>query len=359
MTGQLDLRARLAEEIPTLLETGGVTGLSAALVEEGEVTWAEGFGLADRETVRPVTPETIFQAASLSKPVFAYGVLRLRERGELLLNRPLTDILPEPYLPDEPRLNDITARRVLCHTPGLPNWRSAGEPLRIHFPPGERFSYSGEGYVYLQRTVEHLKSMPLDTWIDDEVIRPLGMTGSSYVWQDRYGTCAARGYDGDGKLIERPPMTTPNAAYSLYTTPSAYAQFVAALLGPAKDDRRLSRRSVDEMLTPHIPVNDLAPWNTEWPARSVQMSDDVWWGLGWGLQVSHTGEGPRGDTFWHWGDNGPFASLTMADRARGLALVAMANSGGALRLWPALFALLFGERLPALDWLLDMYEQMP
>ena len=95
----------------------------------------------------------------MSKPLFTYAALQLVESGKLDLDTPLDHYLPSPYLPDDPRTGEITPRMVMAHTTGLPNWRKggwrAGGPLPLRFPPGTRFSYSGEGYLYLQRAVPH------------------------------------------------------------------------------------------------------------------------------------------------------------------------------------------------------------
>jgi CubicO group peptidase (beta-lactamase class C family) len=126
------------------------------VIRKGKTSWVRGFGVNETKKGAPVTEDTIFEAASLSKPVFAYGVLKLVEQRKLGLDVPLTTYLPKPYIQDDDRLNKITARIVLSHRTGFPNWRGDGKPLAIHFTPGERFSNSGEGYIYLQHVVEQI-----------------------------------------------------------------------------------------------------------------------------------------------------------------------------------------------------------
>ncbi len=133
-----------------------VPGLSIALVRDARVVWRRGFGVADRASGKPVDTGTVFAAQSTSKPVFAYTVLKLCEKGVLDLDSPLTKYTPERVLAGDARLDLITARHVLSHTSGFQNWRSGTEPLEIHFAPGERWLYSGEGYSYLQSVVTHL-----------------------------------------------------------------------------------------------------------------------------------------------------------------------------------------------------------
>ncbi|MEE9170781.1 MAG: serine hydrolase domain-containing protein, partial [bacterium] len=145
----------LQSRIPIIMEKADVPGLSVALIQDAKIVWDHGFGVASRETNAPVTENTVFEVGSLTKPVFAYAALKLVEDGLLDLDKPLSEYLEEEYIEDD-RISQITARRVLSHTAGFPNWRPRGGELKIHFEPGEKFSYSGEGYVYLQTVVASL-----------------------------------------------------------------------------------------------------------------------------------------------------------------------------------------------------------
>ncbi len=349
------LGALLEQRVPAWMAQTGVVGLSVALVQGvGEthhpaIAWAHGFGFKNKATGEPVTSETVFEAASLSKPVFAYAVLKACAEGLLDLDAPLSAYLPEPYLPDDPRLHRITARHVLSHTPGFPNWRPKDQPLPIHFAAGERFAYSGEGYVYLQRVVEHLSGQPLDVWMRARLLEPLGLHHSSYVWIDAYETQAAVGHDGEGKSKEPGKMVEPNAAYSLYTTPTEFARFVIALLQPPDDPACLTAAQVAQMLTVHIAAND-AGFDAERPVAEVRVDEQIFWGLGWGLQ--HV---PGSEAFWHWGDNGDFQAFVMGFLEQKAGMVCMANSRNGRALWADLFGLAFGGAQPAVAWLLNLY----
>ena len=169
----------LEEDLPGLLEQANIPGLSIAVIRNGELFWSGAFGVKSLETNEPVDTQTIFEAASLSKPVFAYAVLRLAERGEFDLDTPLADHLPYERLEHEARYRQITARIVMSHSTGLPNW--GGDRLDLNFDPGTAFNYSGEGFVYLQKTIEHLTGLTLDEVARREVFEPLGMTRSSYL----------------------------------------------------------------------------------------------------------------------------------------------------------------------------------
>ena len=106
--------------------------------------------MTSAETRAPVSAGTVFQAASLSKPVVAYAALLLADAGLLDLDRPLGSYLPEPYAAGDPRIRSVTARQALSHSTGMQNWRfSADDTLQFAFAPGGGFQYSGEGYFYL------------------------------------------------------------------------------------------------------------------------------------------------------------------------------------------------------------------
>src|SRR5205823_3170598 len=142
-----------ASAIEELRLHGEVPGLSIAVIRDGKIVWKHGFGqknahpsatgTRDGKTDGPVRDDTLFPAASLSKPVFAYLTLRLVDRGVLDLDKPLYEYLPNQRIEQDERYKQITARMILSHTSGLPNW--GGTPLRLLFAPGERWSYSSEG----------------------------------------------------------------------------------------------------------------------------------------------------------------------------------------------------------------------
>jgi len=306
------IRARalaLVRDMPELLQRAPTPGAAIAVVHGPEVVWAGAFGAKDRATGEPVTLDTVFEAASLSKPVFAAVVLRLCERGLLELDTPLSDYLPEPYLPDEPRLGRITARMVLCHTTGFPNWRRNGEPLRVEAEPGSRFGYSGEGYVYLQRIVERRTGRSLQKVAEAAVFAPLGMDAGSYVWRESYGPRAVKGHDRDGTPVPKWQPAEGNAATSLHTTAPDLARFLGGFLAPGPEGvRRHFDVASEAMLT-----------------AQVRIDKTLSWGLGWGLEHS-----AGGDAFWQWGDNSGFKNFAVGYRDTGLGIVVLTNGDDGL-----------------------------
>ena len=328
----------LEEEMPRLLEQGNVPGLSIAVIRNGELFWSGAFGVKSLETKEPVATQTIFEAASLSKPVFAYAVLRLAERGEIDLDTPLADHLPYERLEHEARYRQITPRIVMSHSTGLPNW--GGDRLDLNFDPGTAFNYSGEGFVYLQKTIEHLTGLTLDEVARREVFEPLGMTRSSYVWQDAFEGNAVARHSSQGNVspIRRP--SEGNAAASLMTTAEDYARFLSAIV----NSEGLEAETIDAMLRPEISVVSSTMGN-EGEAKQKNS-----WGLGWGLHPMEAGH-----AFWHWGDNGDAKAFTMTDYGTGDGFVYFANSADGLSLGEIFARYVFDEPAWGLRWL--GYEQ--
>lgn len=155
-----------------IMNNAGVAGLSCAIINDSKIVYQKAFGYRDENTGALNNTETIFRAASFSKTVFAYLVMLLAEDGIIDLDRPLQDYLDRPLweyptyadLDDDPRAARITARMVLRHTTGFPNWRflTNDGKLRIMFEPGSRFSYSGEGIHLLQMVVEKITGKGLE-----------------------------------------------------------------------------------------------------------------------------------------------------------------------------------------------------
>ncbi len=342
-----ELAARLESLIPQLMADGSVPGLSALLIHDNKVFWQHAFGVANAETKQPVTPDTVFEAASLSKPVFAYGVLKLADAGKLDLDTPLVKYLPGAYVENDERLNQITARHVLSHRTGFPNWRR-GDQLKINFTPGERFSYSGEGFVYLQKVVERLTGGPLDAFMQKTVFAPLGMTSSSFVWQAAYEPRKVYGHDPFGTVTGRRKPAEANAAASLHTTAADYSRFVTAVMTGAG----LKKKTAREMLTAYVKVQEGCTDCVSNPANGP-ISQTVSWGLGWGLQ--HTADG---DSFWHWGDsNNDAQAYVVAFPKQKLALVLFANSGNGHSIFPRIIDEAVGGQQPAVTWInYDAYD---
>lgn len=322
----------LETEIPDLMNAAQVPAVSIALVRDGALFWRRGFGVKDIRSKARVDEHTTFEAASTTKPVFAYAVMKLRERGVLDLDTPLTTYTSERILEGDPRLDLITARHVLSHTSGLPNWRSKTQPMAIAFSPGEQWRYSGEGYSYLQAVVTRLTGSRvdqracgkfelgvqvcatdpvIDEYMQGNVLRPFRMRSSGFMWTREMEANIARGHDPKGRpLVESRKPTGPAVARygmagGLCTTPTDYARFLMQVISPQPADAfRLTHASLVEMLRPHV---------THAPQRS--------WALGW--EISHT---ETGDFIRHGGLNPGYSCFVAGSVARQTGCVIMTNS---------------------------------
>lgn len=164
-------------EFQRLLAEANVPGMASAIIRNGQLDRYVCCGVRGVQSPVPVDEDTVFDAASLTKPVFAHAVLQLADMGRLSLDAPLDSYLPR-YVHGDERASSITARHVLSHSAGLPNWRNADLLLKTYFQPSERFSYSGEGFLYLQRATEAITGEKVHTFVEGLVLGPFGMARS-------------------------------------------------------------------------------------------------------------------------------------------------------------------------------------
>jgi CubicO group peptidase (beta-lactamase class C family) len=288
------------------------------------------FGVTDAARPAPVDENTVFEACSMSKPVFSYLVLKLVEQGKLDLDRPLADYLPEPLVNEDDYAPLITARMILTHTSGLPNWRKGGEeregPLPVYFRPGTKFSYSGEGIYYLQRVVERITGEPLAAYAKRELFDKLGLASTSFIWTEALAPRIATGHDAAGAGLARSRYTHANAAYTLYTTPGDYAKFIVRIMKPGRGDGySLSGGMAREMLTRQVRMDTREVIDR--PGRSLGLC--AYRGLGWVIDATISG-----DIVYHSGSNQTgFTCYAQFNEQDGSGIVIMTNGKNGSELW--------------------------
>lgn len=284
------------------------------------------------KSVDGVSASSVFQAASLSKPVVAYGVLKLVAQAKLDLDASVVRYLPEGYIHrsnpfennrpavtdrvDAADLKEVTIRSLLNHSSGLPNWTNS--PLTFDFKPGTSWQYSGEGYMLLQKVVEVVTNEGLDEFLQRQVFKPLGMDSSAFRWNVAFNGRIVPGTVTFGRAWQH-RFTEPIAAASLCTTAPDYAKFMAALL---RDESALRLTTTAAVSASSRPLLD--------------------WGLGWGIE--HL---PNGPCIWQWGSNTGYRAFAMASVASGDGFVLFTNSERGLLLAEPLANLVIPSEHPA------------
>ncbi|MBO9151646.1 serine hydrolase [Chitinophaga sp. GCM10012297] len=321
--------SRLENDVPALMKGANIPGMAVALIRDGKLIWTHSFGVSHSGTGQPVTPSTIFEAASLSKVVAAYAVLKLADEGKLNLDAPLVQYLGNNYgVENDERVKRITARMVLSHCTGFPNWRPDGGKLVIQFSPGEKFQYSGEGFVMLSKALEMITGTEFNAYVKRSVFEPLGMTSSSFTKETMFDSLQAFRHNLLGQPSGRWGGYGVNAAASLRTTIGDYAAFLVALL----NGKGLRPATLQAMFSPQIGVGEKAP--------------QVAWGLGVGLENT-----PSGKYAWHWGDQGDSKCYFTADLEKKNAILYFTNSHNGLAIITEMLGDGIGGQHPAVAWL--------
>ena len=318
--------------LTALMQRHGVPGMQVAYTK-GKTTQTYSLGVREAGTSQPVMDTTIFEAASLGKEMLAYVALRLLDRGVLDLDKPLLQYGPYPRLQGQARAARITARMALAHTAGLPNWAenptSPGwqtSALALKYAPDSCWNYSGEGYTFLQKTLEHITGKPWETLAAEEIFRPLGLKHSSFQWRESFAATASAGHDGAGKPVPIDHFAAPNAGFSLYATAADYSRFLQVL----RTGEGLRPATARLLRTAATPANRCGQ-----PASATDPYID--WACGVGLATTS-----QGLAQWQWGDNGNFKGFFMTLPGKQESVVIFTNSANGPRLVEEVLTLFFG-----------------
>jgi len=330
--GTLD-RRRIRKKVLKKMQDHHIPGAQLAVLRNGKVVFNEGLGVKKAGTTMLVDRHTIFEACSLTKPVFATAILKAIQEKILdddFLDRPLVTLLPqEKFLA---RVNDflesdetgitwqncspsfkrrfemLTPRHLLTHTSGLPNWRQ-GPNIDFILEPESKWSYSGEGFELLGNFVSDITQKPLEQFIHDQIFEPFDMTQSAFCRKSGVTELTyATPHTSDEKTMPIKPFKRPNAAASMSSTASDYIKFIQGLSKSGLTDALLEAQVMTSENEPHCA-----------------------WGLGFGLTESK-------NSFWHWGDGGPrnFKAFVSVNLDTGNGFVYFANSHNGLAIQPTL-----------------------
>lgn len=236
-------------EIEKWLKQNNVPTLGLGVIENGELKQIKVFGEITKGVSAPYN--TIFNVASLTKPVTALVALKLVSLGKWNLDKPIYNYWTDPDVANDPRNKKLTTRLILSHQTGFPNWRwmNNNKKLNFQFEPGTKYQYSGEGLEYLRKALEKKFKKSLQQLADELIFQPLKMNDTRYVWNENIDTSRlAIGYDKDGNTYETVKNKTPNAADDLLTTIEDYGKFLVSVM----NSDGLTQKVFNEMMTPQV-----------------------------------------------------------------------------------------------------------
>lgn len=213
------------------LQQNKIPVLGLGIIRNGQLQQLKMYGELHKGVAAPYN--TIFNVASLTKPVTAIVALKLISQGKWDLDEPLYKYWTDPDLVQDPRHKQLTTRFVLSHQTGFPNWRwmNPDQKLSFQFTPGTRYQYSGEGMEYLRKALEKKFKKSLQQLADELIFRPLQMKDTRYVWNLKVDTARfAPGQDANGNIYETVKNTSPNAADDLLTTIEDYGKFLVSVM---------------------------------------------------------------------------------------------------------------------------------
>lgn len=253
-------QSKLTDNLEQLLKNNNIPTLGLGIIENGKLTEIKVYGKLNDKT--SASYNSLFNVASLTKPVTAITVLHLVSLGKWNLDEPLDKYFIDPDIAKDPRHKKLTTRLILSHQTGFPNWRwmNNDKKLRFEFDPGTKYQYSGEGFEYLKKALENKFHKSLEELAKEFVFQPLDMKDTSYIWNEKkYSERVVFGYDNSGNPYEIVKNKTPNAADDLVTSVEDYGKFLVAVLN-------------NDLLTPKIAE--------EMQTKQIETKKDKFFGLG-------------------------------------------------------------------------------
>lgn len=347
-------------EASRLMAVTGARGLALAVIEDGQVIHVSALG--DRNAVgQPLTPETVMYGASLTKAVFAWTVMQLVEEGVVDLDRPIGEYLPRPLpdyydaviedryadyrgLADDPRWQAITPRILLTHSAGFANFGFL-EPdgkLRIHFDPGARYAYSGDGLILLQFVLERGLGLDIGSEMQRRVFDRFGMVDTGMMWRADFADNLADGWEADGSVEPHDERSKPRAAGSMDTSIADVARFAAAYV---RGDG-LSAASRAELVKPQLAITT----RSQFPSLQAELPPErrrADLAAGLGLVVF---EGPQGRGFYKGGHNDSTANTWVCVETGRRCVIILSNDVRAEAAYPTLVAFVLGQTGAPWDW---------
>ncbi len=237
------------EAIEKWLTENKVPVLGIGVIKDGKLQHIKTFGELKKGVAAPYN--TLFNVASLTKPVTAMVALKLVSLGKWNLDEPVYKYWTDPDIANDPKSKLLTTRHILSHQTGFANWRrtNADGKLRFESSPGTKYQYSGEGFEYLRKALETKFHKTLDQLANELIFTPLQMTDTRYFWDKKTdSTRFAIGYDTKGNTYETIKHKTANAADNLLTTLEDYGRFLVSVM----NGDGLSQKVYDDMVSHQV-----------------------------------------------------------------------------------------------------------
>jgi CubicO group peptidase (beta-lactamase class C family) len=357
--------AAIDAEVRQLMTRTQANGMAVAVIDQGKVGYVQAYGIRNAKR-EPLTTNTVMYGASLTKTVFAYTVLQLVDQGRLNLDTPIKEDLDQPlptygpdpvfpdkygpykHLADDPRWEKITPRMCLTHSTGMHNFWfiEPDQKLRLHFDPGTRFSYSGEGFILLQFVIEHgrkTQGLGLDVGeLTKANFDRLEMTRTSLTWLNGTNANVADGWNDKGEPEDHDQRKKVRAAGSMNTTIVDFAKFAAGLV---RGDG-LSAASRAELAKPQLHLGTAHQFpNFQADLPVGEQRKDLFASLG-----AVAFDGPQGHGIYKGGHDGKTANTMVCLLAGQRCVVILSNDVRAEAGFAELVRFILGDTGVPYDW---------
>jgi CubicO group peptidase (beta-lactamase class C family) len=349
--GSADI-SRIDNTVAQAMAATGAKGLAIAVVNQGQVVFTKAYGVRDAQNA-PLQDDTVMYGASLTKTAFAYLVMQLVDEGQLGLDVPLANYLPQPLpsyadketvrrysafagLANDARWRQLTARILLTHSGGFSNFYflEPDQQLRIHFEPGSRYAYSGDGLILLQFVLEKGLGLDVGAEMHKRLFVPNGMTRTSLMWRPDFRPNLADGFAIDSRVEPHDERSKVRASGSMDTTVADIGKLAASVV---RGDR-LSPAGRAELVRPQLPIATAS----QFPPFQPSLTPPPFPSLAAGLGVIAF-NGPQGPGFFKGGHNDTTGNTWVCLEARQRCVVILANDVRAEAAFPALVASILGD----------------
>ncbi|MHC9088169.1 serine hydrolase [Tenacibaculum sp. IMCC1] len=307
------------KEIEKLLERHKIPSIAIGLIKNGKIQQIRTFG--NKTAKQPISNNSIYKVASLTKPITAFVVLKLIDEGKWNLDEPVSKYFIDKDIKNSKYLDKLTTRHILSHQSGFPNWRYLTDSKKLHFQfePGTKWQYSGEGLEYLRKAIEKKFKRPFEDIAKEKLFNPLGMNNTHFYWTNEIDENQyAVEHNENGKPIHYEKYSVANASANLLTTVEDYSKFLEYILNGAD----LSKKTYNEFL-------------------KVQANEKD--GIDWSLGMQMLSDLPNNETaFMHTGGDYGTKTIALLLNNSKQGLVLFSNSENGMVLWQKIISEYFG-----------------